>query len=132
MAEERWKGVVQASSCGGDSFKNSSKYSSQVTVSLCFSPSNQTLLVMHAPLTYKYLSILFRFLGSLVHFVVLEINLPITLGSAFFITVIPLIVFCCRCSNATIISSKAAHRVTLRRRRGCSLLRTFSRRRSFL
>jgi hypothetical protein len=51
MAEERWKGVVQASSsCGGDSFKNSSKYTSQVTVSLCFSPSNQTLLVMHGPL----------------------------------------------------------------------------------
>ena len=66
MAEERWKGVVQASSsCGSDSFKNSSKYSSQVTVSLCFSPSNQTLLVMHAPLTYKNLSILFRFLGTL-------------------------------------------------------------------
>jgi hypothetical protein len=37
-----------------------------------------------APFTYKNLFILFRFLGSLVHFVVLEINLPITLGSAFF------------------------------------------------
>lgn len=126
MAEERWKGVVQASSsCGSDSFKNSSKYSSQVTVSLCFSPSNQTLLVMHAPLTYKNLSILFRFLGNLVHFVVLGINLPITLWSAFSITVFPLIVFCCRCGNATTISLKAAYRITLRRRRGCSLLRTF-------